>query len=58
MLRRDTARLEEALAAAHPPLVVRETHGLVHTFQLAAGNAPEADEAIRDLAAWIETTEH
>lgn len=26
--------------------------GMLHTFQMAAGRAPEADEAIRELASW------
>jgi monoterpene epsilon-lactone hydrolase len=26
--------------------------GMLHTFQMAAGRAPEADEAIRELARW------
>jgi epsilon-lactone hydrolase len=26
--------------------------GMLHTFQMAAGRAPEADEAIRELAGW------
>jgi monoterpene epsilon-lactone hydrolase len=25
----------------------------LHVFQMAAGRAPEADEAIRKLAAWV-----
>jgi acetyl esterase/lipase len=27
--------------------------GMLHTFQMAAGRAPEADDAIRRLAAWV-----
>jgi epsilon-lactone hydrolase len=27
--------------------------GMLHTFQMAAGRAPEADEAIRELAEWV-----
>jgi acetyl esterase/lipase len=27
--------------------------GLLHTFQMAAGRAPEADDAIRRFAAWV-----
>jgi acetyl esterase/lipase len=27
--------------------------GMLHTFQMAAGRAPEADEAIRELAGWV-----
>ncbi len=27
--------------------------GMLHSFQMAAGRAPEADEAIRMLAAWL-----
>jgi epsilon-lactone hydrolase len=27
--------------------------GMLHTFQMAAGRAPEADEAIRRLAGWV-----
>jgi acetyl esterase/lipase len=27
--------------------------GMLHTFQMAAGRAPEADEAIRELADWV-----
>jgi epsilon-lactone hydrolase len=27
--------------------------GMLHTFQMAAGRAPEADEAIREMAGWV-----
>ena len=27
--------------------------GMLHTFQMAAGRAPEADDAIRKMAAWV-----
>jgi monoterpene epsilon-lactone hydrolase len=27
--------------------------GMLHTFQMAAGRAPEADDAIRRLGAWV-----
>jgi len=27
--------------------------GMLHTFQMAAGRAPEADDAIRRLAGWV-----
>jgi monoterpene epsilon-lactone hydrolase len=27
--------------------------GMLHTFQMAAGRAPEADEAIREMADWV-----
>jgi acetyl esterase/lipase len=27
--------------------------GMLHTFQMAAGRAPEADDAIRELASWV-----
>ena len=27
--------------------------GMLHTFQMAAGRAPEADDAIRQMAAWV-----
>ena len=27
--------------------------GMLHTFQMAAGRAPEADDAIRGLAGWV-----
>jgi len=27
--------------------------GQQHTFQMAAGRAPEADDAIRRMAAWV-----
>jgi hypothetical protein len=26
---------------------------MLHTFQMAAGRAPEADDAIRTMAAWL-----
>jgi acetyl esterase/lipase len=26
---------------------------MLHTFQMAAGRAPEADDAIRELAGWV-----
>ena len=27
--------------------------GMLHTFQMAAGRAPEADDAIREMAGWV-----
>jgi monoterpene epsilon-lactone hydrolase len=27
--------------------------GMLHTFQMAAGRAPEADDAIGRMAAWL-----
>ena len=27
--------------------------GMLHTFQMAAGRAPEADDAIRAMATWL-----
>jgi epsilon-lactone hydrolase len=27
--------------------------GMLHTFQMAAGRAPEADDAIRKMADWV-----
>jgi acetyl esterase/lipase len=27
--------------------------GMLHTFQMAAGRAPEADDAIRRMAEWV-----
>lgn len=50
----DTVRLKDALSVRPGALTVRETRGLVHTYQLAAGVAPEADLAIGDLARWME----
>ena len=49
----ESVRLAEAARLADVDARVDVFPGQLHTFQMAAGWAPEADEAIRKLAAWI-----
>jgi monoterpene epsilon-lactone hydrolase len=50
----DDARLLEAHARkAGVQVRTNLVPGMLHTFQMAAGRAPEADEAIRKLAGWV-----
>ena len=49
----DARRLDELLAKAGVEVRTDVFPGMLHTFQMAAGRAPEADEAIRQLAGWV-----
>jgi epsilon-lactone hydrolase len=50
----DDARLLETHATkAGVDVRVDIVPGMLHTFQMAAGRAPEADDAIRELALWV-----
>jgi acetyl esterase/lipase len=49
----DSRRLAERARAAGVEVRLDVFPGQQHTFQMAAGRAPEADEAIRRLAEWV-----
>jgi epsilon-lactone hydrolase len=49
----DARRLEQRASKAGVDARLDVFPGMLHTFQMAAGRAPEADEAIRRLAAWV-----
>jgi monoterpene epsilon-lactone hydrolase len=49
----DGRRLAERARAAGVEVEIEVFPGQLHTFQMAAGRAPEADEAIRRLAGWV-----
>lgn len=49
----ESVRLAEAARLADVDARVEVFPGQLHTFQMAAGWAPEADEAIRKLADWV-----
>jgi epsilon-lactone hydrolase len=49
----DARQLEERLAKAGVEVRMDVFPGMLHTFQMAAGRAPEADDAIRQLASWV-----
>jgi acetyl esterase/lipase len=49
----DSRRLAERARAAGVEVRLDIFPGQQHTFQIAAGRAPEADEAIRKLAEWV-----
>ncbi|HEY6791635.1 MAG TPA: alpha/beta hydrolase [Trebonia sp.] len=49
----DARRLDERLAKAGVDVRIDVFPGMLHTFQMAAGRAPEADDAIRQLAGWV-----
>jgi acetyl esterase/lipase len=49
----DARRLETRVLASGGTVALEVFEGQQHTFQMAAGRAPEADEAIRRLAAWV-----
>ncbi|WP_329249417.1 alpha/beta hydrolase [Actinoallomurus sp. NBC_01490] len=49
----DARRLEEHARKAGVDVRLDVFPGMQHTFQMAAGRAPEADEAIRRMAAWV-----
>ena len=49
----DARRLDERLAKAGIDVRLDVFPGMLHTFQMAAGRVPEADDAIRQLAGWV-----
>ncbi|MEV4757737.1 alpha/beta hydrolase [Micromonospora sp. NPDC049559] len=49
----EALQLDENARAAGVDSRVEVFPGQLHTFQMAAGNVPESDEAIRKLAAWV-----
>jgi monoterpene epsilon-lactone hydrolase len=49
----DATRLAAHARAAGVDVRLDVFDEMLHTFQMAAGRAPEADEAIRELAAWV-----
>ena len=50
----DEARLfDEAARKAGVDVRLDIFPGMLHTFQMAAGRAPEADDAISRLAGWV-----
>jgi acetyl esterase/lipase len=49
----DARRLEQHARRAGLDVRLDVFPGQQHTFQMAAGRAPEADEAIRRLAEWV-----
>jgi epsilon-lactone hydrolase len=49
----DARLLDEHARKAGVDVRLGVVPGMLHTFQMAAGRAPEADEAIRELASWV-----
>ena len=49
----DARLLYEHAAKAGVDVRLDIVPGMLHTFQMAAGRAPEADDAIRELAGWV-----
>jgi epsilon-lactone hydrolase len=49
----DARQLDELARKAGVDVQLDVFPGMLHTFQMAAGRAPEADEAIRRLASWV-----
>lgn len=49
----DAQRLEEHARKADVDVRLDIFPGMLHTFQMAAGRAPEADDAIRRMADWV-----
>jgi acetyl esterase/lipase len=49
----DARQLDELARKAGVDVQLDVFPGMLHTFQMAAGRAPEADEAIRRLAGWV-----
>jgi epsilon-lactone hydrolase len=49
----DARRLDSAARKAGVEVRLDIFPGMLHTFQMAAGRAPEADDAIRMLAEWV-----
>ncbi|MGW6032696.1 alpha/beta hydrolase [Gordonia terrae] len=48
----DATRARDRAVAADVDVEFRSWEGVPHVFQLFAGNLPEADESLRDIAAW------
>jgi acetyl esterase/lipase len=46
-------RLAEAAEKAHVDVTLRIAEGMQHVYEFMAGRAPEADEAIADMATWL-----
>ena len=49
----DARRLDERARKACVDARLDVFSGMLHTFQMAGGRAPEADEAIRRMAGWV-----
>jgi acetyl esterase/lipase len=49
----DAVRLAKKATAAGVDVTLTVAPGMQHVYQLMAGNAPEATEAIADVAAWL-----
>jgi epsilon-lactone hydrolase len=49
----DARRLDEMARKAGVDVRLDVFPGMLHTFQMAAGRAPEADDAIRRMAGWL-----
>ncbi|MBV9446531.1 MAG: alpha/beta hydrolase fold domain-containing protein [Streptosporangiaceae bacterium] len=49
----DSRRLDEYARKAGVDARLDVFPGMLHTFQMAAGRAPEADDAIRRMASWV-----
>src|SRR5580693_6690876 len=49
----DARRLDEMARKAGVDVRLDVFPGMLHTFQMAAGRAPEADDAIRRMADWV-----
>jgi acetyl esterase/lipase len=49
----DARRLDERLAKVGVDVRIDVFPGMLHTFQMAAGRAPEANDAIRQMAGWV-----
>lgn len=49
----DARLLDEQARKAGVDVSLDIVPGMLHTFQMAAGRAPEADEAIRQMAEWV-----
>ncbi len=46
-------RLAEAAKKAHVDVTLTVAEGMQHVYEFMAGRAPEADEAIADIAVWL-----
>ena len=49
----DARRLDEHARKADVDARLDVFPGMLHTFQITAGRAPEADDAIRRMAGWV-----
>jgi monoterpene epsilon-lactone hydrolase len=49
----ESLQLEQSARKAGADVQLEVFPGQLHTFQMAAGYAPEADDAIRNLASWV-----